>query len=80
MVRKSTLIVGNERFVEETGGTLLPLSVTLETAHDEDKKITRAKILLADVSHETELVRHDSQKIKNEILNIVARESRRRRT
>jgi uncharacterized cofD-like protein len=43
------------------------------------KKLTRAKVLLADVSHEKELVRHDSEKIKNEILDIVNRECRRRR-
>ncbi|MDD5679878.1 MAG: uridine diphosphate-N-acetylglucosamine-binding protein YvcK [Candidatus Omnitrophica bacterium] len=30
-------------------------------------KITKAKILLADVGHETDLVRHDSNKIKNAI-------------
>ena len=34
-------------------------------------KITRAKIILADVSHETELVRHDHIKFKNEIKKII---------
>ncbi|MDD5495868.1 MAG: uridine diphosphate-N-acetylglucosamine-binding protein YvcK [Candidatus Omnitrophica bacterium] len=38
--------------------------------------ITKAEIILADVSHETELVRHDSQKLKNEIKKIIERGKR----
>ena len=34
-------------------------------------KITKAKIILADVSHETELVRHDHIKFKNEVKRII---------
>jgi uncharacterized cofD-like protein len=34
------------------------------------RKLTKAKIILADVSHETELVRHDSEKLKNKIAAI----------
>ena len=36
------------------------------------RHITRAKIILGDVSHETELVRHDSVKIRCEIEKIIA--------
>lgn len=35
------------------------------------KKITRAKIIVADVAHETELIRHDDQKIAGEIAKIM---------
>jgi uncharacterized cofD-like protein len=38
------------------------------------RKITNAKIIVADVSHETELVRHDETKIKFEIMKIVEAE------
>jgi uncharacterized cofD-like protein len=34
------------------------------------KKITKARIIVADVSHETELVRHDESKIRREIIKI----------
>ena len=36
--------------------------------------ITKAKVILADVGHETELVRHDSAKIKNEVIKLMKRE------
>ncbi len=36
------------------------------------RHITKAKIILGDVSHETELVRHDSVKIRREIEKIIA--------
>jgi uncharacterized cofD-like protein len=35
------------------------------------KAITKAKIIVADVSHETELVRHDEAKIRNEMMKIM---------
>jgi len=35
------------------------------------KNITKAKIIIADVAHETELIRHDSDKIRNEIAKII---------
>ena len=38
------------------------------------KKITKAKIIMADVAHETELIRHDSEKIKNEIFKMIKKE------
>lgn len=40
---------------------------------DRIRELTRAEIVTADVGHETELVRHDSVKIRNEIGRIVAR-------
>ncbi|MGH7197622.1 MAG: uridine diphosphate-N-acetylglucosamine-binding protein YvcK [Candidatus Omnitrophota bacterium] len=40
---------------------------------DEIRKLTKAEIVLADVGNETELVRHDSQKLKNEIWKIIQR-------
>ncbi|OGX13301.1 MAG: hypothetical protein A2351_05905 [Omnitrophica bacterium RIFOXYB12_FULL_50_7] len=36
------------------------------------RRITKAKIILDDVSHETELVRHDSAKIRREIEKVIA--------
>lgn len=42
------------------------------------RKITGAKIILADVGHETDLVRHDSQKIKYAIEKILGRDIRKR--
>ena len=41
---------------------------------DRLKKLTKAKIIVADVSHETELVRHNENKIKNEIVKIMEAE------
>jgi uncharacterized cofD-like protein len=38
------------------------------------QRITKAKIITADVGHETELVRHDSVKIRNEVKKILRRE------
>lgn len=38
---------------------------------DKITKITKAKVIIADVGHETELVRHDSVKISNEINKII---------
>jgi uncharacterized cofD-like protein len=35
------------------------------------KSLTKAKIILADIGHETELVRHDSEKLRNEISKII---------
>jgi uncharacterized cofD-like protein len=35
------------------------------------RKITRAKIVVADVAHEKELIRHDSEKLKDVILRII---------
>ncbi len=35
------------------------------------RNITKAKIVVADVAHETELIRHDSNKIRNEITKII---------
>jgi len=40
-------------------------------------KLTRAKIMIADVSHETELVRHDSRKIAAVIAGIIKKEEKR---
>ncbi len=37
------------------------------------KKMTKAEILIRDIGHETELVRHDSLKLKNEIEHLVKR-------
>jgi uncharacterized cofD-like protein len=37
----------------------------------EIRKITKAKIIVADISHETELIRHDSEKLKNVIFEII---------
>jgi uncharacterized cofD-like protein len=37
------------------------------------KRVTRAGIILEDVSHETELVRHDGSKLRKEIEKIIAR-------
>lgn len=37
------------------------------------RRITKAKIILADVGHETELVRHDSEKVRNEIAELLKR-------
>ncbi len=37
------------------------------------KKMTKAEIIVADIGHETELVRHDSLKLKNEIQRLVKR-------
>jgi len=34
-------------------------------------KITKAKVIIADVGHETELVRHDSLKIMNEVAKLI---------
>lgn len=34
------------------------------------KKLTRAKVVFADIGHETELVRHDSLKLRNEIMRL----------
>jgi uncharacterized cofD-like protein len=38
---------------------------------EEIRKITKAKIILADVGHETELIRHDSDKIKDVLAQIL---------
>ena len=38
------------------------------------RKITKAKIIVADVAHERELVRHDGEKLKNVILDIIRKE------
>jgi len=35
------------------------------------RKITRAKVIVADLSHEQELIRHDSQKIRDQIAKII---------
>jgi len=35
--------------------------------------ITKAKVIIADVGHETELVRHDSIKIMNEVIKLIGR-------
>ena len=40
----------------------------------EIKKITKAKIVVADVAHERELVRHDGEKLKDVILEIIRKE------
>ena len=37
----------------------------------EIKKVTKAKIIVADVAHETELIRHDSQKISDCLAKII---------
>jgi uncharacterized cofD-like protein len=37
----------------------------------EIKKITKAKIIVADVAHEKELIRHDSEKLKDVIFEII---------
>ena len=37
------------------------------------RKITKAEIIVADLSHEKELIRHDSQKLKNQIAKIIYR-------
>lgn len=37
------------------------------------KKVTKAEVVAADIGNETELVRHDSQKLKNEIWKIIQR-------
>lgn len=37
------------------------------------KTITNAKIIIADVAHEIELIRHDSDKVKNEIFKIISK-------
>ncbi|MDD5355777.1 MAG: hypothetical protein PHY56_04535 [Candidatus Omnitrophica bacterium] len=34
------------------------------------RKLTRASIVIADLAHEQELIRHDSQKIGNQIARI----------
>ncbi|HBR14550.1 MAG TPA: hypothetical protein DD723_03270 [Candidatus Omnitrophica bacterium] len=38
---------------------------------EELHQLTKAKMIVADVGHETQLVRHDSVKLKNEILKII---------
>lgn len=40
----------------------------------EIKRVTKAKIIIADVAHETELIRHDSQKIADCLAKIIRRE------
>ncbi|MDD5174759.1 MAG: uridine diphosphate-N-acetylglucosamine-binding protein YvcK [Candidatus Omnitrophica bacterium] len=40
----------------------------------EIKKITKAKIVVADVAHERELIRHNSERLKNVILQIIKKE------
>jgi len=40
----------------------------------EIKKITKAKIVLADVAHERELIRHDSERLKDVLLEIIKKE------
>ncbi len=40
---------------------------------DKIRDFTKAEVILADVGHETELVRHDSIKIRDEILRIIER-------
>ncbi len=42
------------------------------------RKITRAQVLLADIGNETELVRHDSIKLRNEIERIISRAQKKR--
>ena len=41
---------------------------------DKIRSLTRAEIIVADVGHETELVRHDSMKLRDEINGIIGRE------
>ena len=38
------------------------------------REITKAKILMADVGHETELVRHDADKLRNVIAKLLGRQ------
>jgi hypothetical protein len=35
------------------------------------RKITRAQVIIADLSHEQELIRHDSQKIRDQIAKVI---------
>lgn len=37
------------------------------------RRVTRAKIVLADVGHETELVRHDSEKLRAQLSRLISR-------
>jgi uncharacterized cofD-like protein len=45
---------------------------------DKIKHLTKAKIIIADVGHETELVRHDENKIKTEIRKLINHTLRKR--
>ena len=45
---------------------------------DQIRTLTKAKVIIADVGHETELVRHDSMKLRDEINKIVERLRERR--
>lgn len=44
------------------------------------KKMTKAEVLICDIGHETELVRHDSLKLKNEIQKLLTKWKSREKT
>jgi 2-phospho-L-lactate transferase/gluconeogenesis factor (CofD/UPF0052 family) len=41
------------------------------------RQVTRAELIVADISHRAQLVRHDEAKLRGEIANIVGRAGRR---
>lgn len=70
------IIISNTRLSEKAIAEYARMGqvpVGPDTAH-RLKEITKARVIVADVSHETELVRHDEQKIRDQIHRIIAKE------
>jgi hypothetical protein len=70
-----TVLLSNTVVSEESSGEYARKGQSLVDPGDaaEWKKVTKAEVVAADIGNETELVRHDSQKLKNEIWKIIQR-------